>query len=383
MRDFLKASGRFVSVGWFWVGVLLVLPNCSFHPGFVGPGDNLSKGAAPHSSAIFCDIEASRHCSTAEERGMGIRLASAAVALNKGDSNPIGLDDSPAALARCGGVAEAVVFRGAFPEGFGVCLNCGDVIGTATYPDVNTACVAQCEDFVGTTASDGTIIPENPPSADTAAYCGSHAKASTNFPNDGCFAGACTTAGALDTAFPDPRRVPEPITWGDLVGVTAAGNTLTRSAASSGQWDAGGASTALITQGDGYVEFVVAETNLARMGGLSSGAPPDTNQSFLTIGFGIDLFSDGIFRVFENGVLISTFTSYNVGDRFRVKVKDNFNGTATISYAHLTSACAPGAACDDAPFFTSATPGAYPFRVDSSFFDQGATLTDVRVVRIH
>src|SRR5438477_8708957 len=100
MRDCLKSSGRWLSVGWFWALVLLVLPNCTFSPGGLGPTNNLYTGSAPHSSAIFCDIEKGRHCATDADKAVGIRLASAAEALVAGQTSSIGLDDSPAALAR-------------------------------------------------------------------------------------------------------------------------------------------------------------------------------------------------------------------------------------------------------------------------------------------
>ena len=147
-------------------------------------------------------------------------------------------------------------------------------------------------------------------------------------------------------------------------------------------WDAGAASTQVITGGDGYVEFTATETNRARMGGLSSGAPPDTDANFTDIGFGIDLFSNGEISVFESGSLISTFGPYAAGEKFRVKVSDNFDGTATVTYVRITGACVDGMPCTETVFHMSAVKPPYPFRVDSSLFDQGATLTNVRLVRI-
>ena len=384
MRDFLKASGRYLSVGWFWAAVLLILPNCGFTANN-GPGNNFDPGSSPHSSAVFCDIQqpAGRHCATPEEQATGIRLASAAMALVAGQTSGIGLDDSPAALARCGGGPEAVLFQGAFPQGFSVCLNCADTIVSGFYPDANAVCQARCHDFFGTTESEGSIDPHNPPTADTVAFCAANARASTNFPLTACYEDACTTAGMLRLDFADPRRIPEPVTWQDLTGVSAAGGSLTRTAATSGLWDAGAASTQVITGGDGYVEFTATETNRARMAGLSSGAPPDTDANFTNIGFGIDLFSNGEISVFESGSLISTFGPYAAGEKFRVKVSDNFDSTATITYVRITGPCVDGMPCNETLFHMSAVKPPYPFRVDSSLFDQGATLTDVRLVRIH
>src|SRR5437899_2991869 len=217
------------SIAWLWIVVLLVLPNCSFHPAFVGgPGDNLDTGPEPRSSAIFCDIEMvlGRHCASATEKAMGIRLAEAALALNTGQSSNIALDDSPTALASCSGEPQAIVFRDAFPDGTLTCLNCGSVIGTTSYPDVNAACVARCEDFFGVPNEDGSLTPDNPPDPSVATFCAAHAHASTNFPLDSCFEDACTSGGTPNAGFADPRRVPEPVVWQDLIGVAAASNNL-------------------------------------------------------------------------------------------------------------------------------------------------------------
>jgi hypothetical protein len=389
MRKFLTVSGRCLSVGWFWAFVLLVLPNCGLETGGLGgPANNLFRGSSPHTAAIMCDIEKGRHCATDAEKKSGIRLASAAEALVAGQTSNIGLDDSPAALARCAtitGGPEAVEFRGAFPKGYAVCLNCGDTLGAAFYPDANAVCVAQCEDFFGTTTSDGAINPNVPPLPADKTFCeGGAARASTNFPLHDCYAGACSTAGALKPDFPDPRIVPEQVTWQDVTGNASAGpGTLSRSGATSGMWDAGADSTQVITGGDGYVEFVADTNNLARMGGLSGTASPETTSSFTDIGYGIDLFSNGQISIFESGTMVQAAGAYLPNDRFRVKVTDNFDGTATISYAKVTGPCVDGSPCAEAVFYTSLTHGAYPFRVDASLFDQNAALTQVRIVRIH
>ena len=138
----------------------------------------------------------------------------------------------------------------------------------------------------------------------------------------------------------------------------------------------------MISSGDGYVEFTATETDRARVAGLSSGAPPDQDPSYTGISFGIDLFSNGEISIFENGTLVRTFGAYVPGDKFRVKVTDNFDGTARISYARISGPCVDGKPCNETVFFTSLNAGTYPFRVDSSLFTQGATLTDVRLVRI-
>ena len=44
--------------------------------------------------------------------------------------------------------------------------------------------------------------------------------------------------------------------------------------------------------------------------------------------------------------------------------------------------CVDGSPCNEVVFHTSETTAAYPIRVDASLFDEGATLTEVRLVRI-
>src|SRR2546425_359752 len=143
MRTFLTSSVRRPSVGWLWAVALLVLPACDpvFRIDGVpdAPVHNLNQGVTPRSGLIFCDIEKplGRHCASDAEKIVGTRLAAAATALTSGQSGvAIGLDDSRAALGRCGGEPEAVTFQCPFPGGCEVCLNCGGVIGPI-FPDAN------------------------------------------------------------------------------------------------------------------------------------------------------------------------------------------------------------------------------------------------------
>jgi len=389
MRDIAKTARRWLMVGWFWPLVLLVLPNCGFQSdastGGGAAGPNLNPGDPPHSSAVFCDIEkqSARHCASDDEIAHGIRLASAAIALNVGATNAFALDDSPDALGRCGGKPEAVPFFGTFPEGFSVCVNCGETVNTTAYPDNNAVCAAQCEDFVGSTRSDGTFVPANPPDPATKAFCEQHARASTNFPLNGCFDNACLTAGAIDPSFVDPRRTPEPVVWENLIGVVSTGSTLTK-LTTTNDFDAGAVSIQTITGADGYVEFTAADTTTAKIGGLTSGPPdPDKDPHANTLNFGVGLSFDGNVFVFENGQQRGPFGTYATGDRFRVTVHDRFDGSATVMYSRVTGTCNPGAPCNEHVFFTSTITGAYPFHVDASLFNQNAALANVQLVRIH
>ena len=68
-----------------------------------------------------------------------------------------------------------------------------------------------------------------------------------------------------------------------MVGVTVAGNSLTKTAATA--WgNAGAVSTSQIASGDGYVEFTASETSTYRMLGLSNG---NANASYDDIDFAL------------------------------------------------------------------------------------------------
>ena len=391
MRDPQRFRVTWSDAGWLCLLAFMALPNCSFEAG-VAPARNLYQGTPPHTSAIYCDIEQvlGRHCATADDKVNGIRLAAAAIALNTGQSSGIALDESPEARARCGGEPEAVTFHGAFPEGLATCVNC-EIIGP-NYPTVNDACVVKCEDVFS------PVGPEVPPDPMVVAFCQERARASTNMvaaaAPEMCFAGACSDGGMELPDFADPRRQPEPVIWRDLVGVTANGNELTRTAAPTGNFDAGAASEQWITRGDAYVEFSAAQTTVSHVTGLAqlpSACPapcPDGNPGLGDIDFAISLNVDGRFYVIENGLLITgpgtngSFGTYTAGERFRVTVHDNSDGTASVTYSRLTGACTPGLPCPQAVFYTHTGAAGYPLRVDASFREAGATTNDVDVVRI-
>jgi hypothetical protein len=339
------------------------------------------RGDLPRTSAIFCDIERppGRRCATAADLESAIRLNDAAIALVAGRTSILGLDDSPAALGRCAGQPEVVEFHGPFPEGSPVCLNCG-TIGPSPAPHASNAdvCTALCLDLFA------TDDVNDPPSAEALAFCTpARVRVSTNFPSTGCFDDACNTMGGLRVTFDDPRRHPEPVDWINLDGVSATGGTVTRTAPTTGFADAGASSSQLIAGGDGYLEFTVSEITTARAAGLSSGAPPPGGIEFGDIGFGILLFDTGEIHVIENGLSVGTFGLYVAGDRFRVKLRDNFDGTAAVSFARVTGPCVDGSPCSEAALEPPGTfTATYPVRVDAMIREQNGTVTDARIVRI-
>lgn len=387
MRVSLKTS-----LGWLVPLLYLALPNCSF------PGhnfNNLEPGDPPRSGLLLCDIErrGTRRCATAQDVAMGIPLSQAAIALAQRRKSYIGLDYSPAAAeAGCApGQPLAITFQCEFPDGCKECVNCGEVIGPGKeYSNQDLACAAKCTDQFGSYDSN-TFRPNKPPAFDDLIFCLQNARASTNA-DDTCsdyyFQSACTAAGAPpDPTFLDildPRRAPEPVEWRDPQGVSVSlSGTLRRTAPSTMDFDAGAASVQTISRGDGYVEFAAQPQGRARACGLSVGAAtdlnPDTDPTLTGIGFAIRLSVNNELFIHEGGMEMGPFGLFQQGDRVRVAVTDNFDGTADIAY-YLVPDCT-GQSCATA-LLRAAGPAPYPFRVDASLRQVDGTLTNVRLVRI-
>lgn len=392
MRHFLGAGIRRFASGWlFWALVLLVLPNCASFESAPSAPPNLNAGDSPRNSVIMCEIEKFqtpvRRCANAQDLQMGVPLTMAAEALVSGQLSPVGLDYSPAAQDACGsGFPQAIDFYGPFPNGLPVCLNCG-VIPTP-HADARAVCVAKCRDLI-----DSGVGPFPP---DRLAFCNDNARPATHFPSNGCYDNACVE-GTLRTDFADPRRIPEPVVWRDPIGVTAAGSTLTQiSPTTTGNvFNAGAVSAQWVHADDAYVEFEAAENNLSHVAGFAQipggcAFPcPDSDPGIADIEFGLSLNNDGRYYVLEAGQVVPGLDingsrgTYVAGERFRVRVKDNFNGTATVSYTRIVGACVPGNPCNESPIFSHATPTAsYRLRVAAAFREHNGTLANVSIVRI-
>lgn len=351
------------------------------------PGDD------PLSDAIFCEIPQPEKvdvvtCATQADVDdpTNLSLTAAATALATGQSKNFALDFSDAAKLKCNGLPRKIAFFGAFPDGQTVCLNCNQQI-PMTYATHAKACVAKCQDLI--TFGNG-IKP-----ADTVAYCVANARLATNHAKDICYNGACSNGGTPLPNWIDPRRMPEPVEWIDHIGTEANGNSLTRIAPQTGpgtaDFNAGAASAQTIAYGDAWIEFEASEDDKHHVLGVrTSCADPsmcvDTVPTLDDAIFAIDLGVSAAVHVFEGGPSLQvygTFGQYTAGERFRVRIKDNHNGTATISYARLTGPCPPGELCaNEQVFYTSVATPAYPLRVDTSFREQGATLFNVNIVRI-
>jgi hypothetical protein len=193
------------------------------------------------------------------------------------------------------------------------------------------------------------VAPTYPLLVDTSLYT-----ASATFTNTVVSGGWATS--------PSPSPSPSggtAVVWTSMVGVSANGGTLTKTAGTA--WgNAGAISSKLLPSGDGYVEFTATETNTYRLLGLSNG---NTNQNWDDIDFGIYLYTSNGVQVWEKGVLKGTFTTYVSGDTLRVSVE-----SGVVKYRK-----------NGAVFYTSASTPTYPLLVDTSLYSTGATFTNTVV----
>jgi hypothetical protein len=154
---------------------------------------------------------------------------------------------------------------------------------------------------------------------------------------------------------PPPPPSGEAVVWKDIVGASASGNSLTKTAATG--WNAGAASTRALAAGPGYVAFTASETSTYRMLGLSNG---NDNVAYADIDYAIYLAA-GQVQVLEKGAGRGIFGSYAPGDSFQVSVQGN-----QVTYSR-----------NGTVFYTSGVTPAYPLLVDTALYSHGATLTSV------
>lgn len=440
MRDSLKTSVRWLGTGCFLALVLFTAPNCVLQTnGLGGPGDgnpnpcdtNDPKGCNPDcdptktecpppcdqpecppdpcdtpdcnmppgpmtvfvqggnpTSSIMCDFPNAEkpgvsNCATQAEVDSGVYLSqsTAATSLATTQSNALTLDWSPAALAECSGLPKKVEFLGGvFPDGQQVCIDPTQFPNT--YANPTKACIARCEDVIA--------MGPGPIPADIHDYCVNNAHTSTNFDKNSWYPNSCTPGGSPIIGFPDPRRIPEPVQWTDHIGTTDNGGTNTLEQTSTvTSYLAGAASAQTISAGDAWVEFATNETDTGHGLGLRTSCAnvvncPDQDPTFDNLGYSINFSGDGQVYVYESATnqTFGPFGPYAAAERYRIKARDNHDGTATISYARIVGACPIGAACNEDQFYTSIPTVAYPLRVDATLRQQNSTLTNVTLVRI-
>ena len=152
----------------------------------------------------------------------------------------------------------------------------------------------------------------------------------------------------------------EDVVWktSDLTNVQASGNDLAK-VQSDGNWDGGAASWNNVAN-NGYLQFTAAETNKARMIGLSTS---NASSSYTTIQYAFYLQSNGTVNIYENSNNKLGVGIYSTGDIFRILVDNN-----VIKYYQNGNL-----------LYTSTVPPTLPLLVDVSIKETGGTILDALV----
>jgi hypothetical protein len=173
---------------------------------------------------------------------------------------------------------------------------------------------------------------------------------------DGSWIGYSRSLGRMEVK---ARATMIPVVWTAAVGVTAAGNTLTKTAPEG--WDnASAASAQILASGDGYVEFTTSEADSSRAVGLAHG---NANQDIANLDFGLSLASDGNVTAFELGVNKGAVCTYAPGDVFRIGV---FGGVALYFRNGII-------------LRKSDASVAYPLHLAATLFSPGSTIANARI----
>jgi hypothetical protein len=353
--------------GLLWA-VVAGIPFVNVFSGCTFPADHtFHPGDVPRTSALFCDIEATRRCSTEDERRFGIDVAAPFEdGFWVGKASNVGLDYSSVALAACGGQPQAVFYRHAFPDGSPVCVN-PNTVPSLAYPSANIACQAWC-DTLGLIDTDGNKY-----------RCQDIAWRSNGVPFAAAMPGACTDAGTLRADFDDPRKGPTtPVVWplATAVGVTVSGSNLTKNVdtgwGSEGLAFASGAISAQhLDSGDGAVMVTVAESDSLRIFGLGNGTGSTTIED---IEYGFLMTAKGTLLVFERGVRqgppMTVAGSYGPGDELEVAIQGG-----VVVYKQWRKNFIPHTVV----LFTSSQAPTYPLVVETAFNFNGATIKNAAV----
>ena len=129
-----------------------------------------------------------------------------------------------------------------------------------------------------------------------------------------------------------------PVTWVDLVGVTANGNMITKTA--SNGWTNGGAASFQRITANGGVEFHAGQANMDVFCGLSASNP---DAAYTTIQYAIYMAYNGHIYIYESGTLRGDFGTYTSADTLSVErtgttIRYKKNGTVFYTSTVATSA---------------------------------------------
>ncbi|HPN55644.1 MAG TPA: fibronectin type III domain-containing protein, partial [Candidatus Omnitrophota bacterium] len=145
--------------------------------------------------------------------------------------------------------------------------------------------------------------------------------------------------------------------WVDLVGVTAAGNTISKSAGTG--WGNGGAASGQTISADGWVEFGAVEIDTYRMCGLSDS---NLDAHYTSIDYAVYLYNGAVYA-FENGTNKGSFGAYQSGDRFRVE-----RTGSTVVYKK-----------NGVVFYTSTVASSGTLMADAAVYTVGGTVADAKI----
>ena len=152
------------------------------------------------------------------------------------------------------------------------------------------------------------------------------------------------------------------VTWTSVLNATVSGTMLQKTSGCDGCEDAGASSQPAISQGDGFVEFTVGETDTFWVGGLSHG---DDSTTIADIDFAWRFNGAGWADVLEGGAYQwGGDTMYAAGDVFRVGVvggKIQYSRNGTLLRESQTAA------------------PQYPLRLDVSLGSLGTTVHNARI----
>jgi PKD repeat protein len=162
-------------------------------------------------------------------------------------------------------------------------------------------------------------------------------------------------AASVNIAAQEPTSpTGQSVNWTNIVGCSAAGPTLSKTAPTA--WgNAGAGSTGSIASGDGFVMFGASENGAQRIIGLAN---RNYAQSWGDVAFGILLNDDGTFGVNEPGQSTASLGAYAIGDIFEVSVESGL-----VKYYRNGSVV-----------FTSGTKPSYPLWAAAVLGTSGATV---------
>ncbi len=151
------------------------------------------------------------------------------------------------------------------------------------------------------------------------------------------------------------------VLWTNTVNVSVASGTLQKTSGCNGCDDAGATSQQALSQGDGFVEFTVGESNTLWAAGFSHG---NSDSTYADIDFAFRFNGGGWADVIENGIYqTGGDTPYAPGDVFRIAVTGG-----QVQYSR-----------NGIVLHTSATAPQYPLILDASLASLGATIVNARI----